>query len=50
MYKATSDWPAPDGETNSNAMIKIKVAGSAEITAAVGNGPVNALDTRSERR
>jgi 2-isopropylmalate synthase len=45
MYKATSEWPAPDGETNSNAMIKIKVDGSAEITAAVGNGPVNALDT-----
>ena len=44
LYKATSEWPAPDGEMNSNAMIKIKVDGSAETTAAVGNGPVNALD------
>ena len=45
LYKATSEWPAPDGEMNSNAMIKIKVDGNPEITAAVGNGPVNALDT-----
>ena len=45
LYKAASDWPTPDGEMNSNAMIKIKVDGSTEITAAVGNGPVNALDT-----
>lgn len=44
MYKASSESPAPDGEMNSNAMIKIKVDGSAETTAAVGNGPVNALD------
>lgn len=44
MYKASSEHPAPDGEMNSNAMIKIKVDGSAETTAAVGNGPVNALD------
>lgn len=45
LYKATSEWPEPDGEMNSNAMIKIRVDGSAETTAAVGNGPVNALDT-----
>ncbi|MEN6492374.1 MAG: citramalate synthase [Rectinema sp.] len=44
MYRASSESPAPDGEMNSNAMIKIKVDGSAETTAAVGNGPVNALD------
>jgi 2-isopropylmalate synthase len=44
MYKASSEHPAPDGELNSNAMIKIKVDGSAETTAAVGNGPVHALD------
>ena len=44
IYKASSEHPAPDGELNSNAMIKIKVDGSAETTAAVGNGPVNALD------
>ena len=44
MYKASSEHPAPDGELNSSAMIKIKVDGSAETTAAIGNGPVNALD------
>jgi 2-isopropylmalate synthase len=44
MYKASSESPAPEGEMNSNAMIKIKVDGSAETTAAVGNGPVHALD------
>ena len=45
LYKAASEWPAPDGELNSNAMIKIRVDGNPEVTAAVGNGPVNALDT-----
>jgi 2-isopropylmalate synthase len=45
LYKASSEWPVPDGELNSNALIKIKVDGSTETTAAVGNGPVNALDT-----
>jgi 2-isopropylmalate synthase len=44
MYKASSEHPAPDGEMNSSAMIKIKVGGNAETTAAIGNGPVNALD------
>ena len=28
MYKASSEHPAPDGEMNSSAMIKIKVDGS----------------------
>lgn len=49
MYKASSEHPAPDGELTSNAMIKIKVDGSAETTAAVGNGPVNALDAALRR-
>jgi 2-isopropylmalate synthase len=49
MYKASSESPAPDGEMNSNAMIKIKVDGSAETTAACGNGPVNALDAALRR-
>jgi len=44
MYKASSESPAPDGEMSSSAMIKIKVDGNAETTAAVGNGPVHALD------
>ncbi len=44
MYKATDDFPAPDGELQSNAMVKIAVNGKTEIVAAEGNGPVNALD------
>ncbi len=44
MYKVSSESPAPDGEMSSNAIIKIKVDGNAETTAAVGNGPVHALD------
>ncbi len=44
MYKATSESPAPVGELNSFAMIKINVDGNAETTASPGNGPVNALD------
>ncbi len=44
LYKASSEWPSPDGELAANAMIKIKVDGTTEVTAAVGNGPVNALD------
>jgi 2-isopropylmalate synthase len=44
MYKVSSESPVPSGEMSSNAMIKIKVDGKAETTAAVGNGPVHALD------
>jgi 2-isopropylmalate synthase len=44
MYKATSENPAPAGELNSIAMVKIMVDGNAETTASPGNGPVNALD------
>ncbi|HHU22684.1 MAG TPA: citramalate synthase [Clostridiales bacterium] len=44
MYKASSEFPVPEGENSSNAMVKIMVDGKAETTAAVGNGPVHALD------
>lgn len=36
--------PSEDGQFNSSAMIKVNVDGKMEITAAEGNGPVNALD------
>lgn len=45
MYKAIDDFPAPDGELQSNAMVKIAVNEKTEIVGAEGNGPVNALDT-----
>ena len=44
MYRANSESPVSEGEMSSNAVIKIMVGDTAETTAAVGNGPVNALD------
>jgi len=42
-FKVIVNEPSIDG-TNSSAMIKIKVGDQEEITAAEGDGPVNALD------
>jgi len=42
-FKVMVTEPAVNG-ANSNAMIKIAVGGEEEITAAEGDGPVNALD------
>lgn len=44
MYKASDDFPAPDGKQQSSAMVKIEVGGKDELTCDSGNGPVNALD------
>ncbi|MBP3332611.1 MAG: citramalate synthase [Clostridia bacterium] len=44
MYKSNDDFPAPDGEQQASAMIKIEVEGRTELSCADGNGPVNALD------
>ena len=44
MYKSNDDFPAPDGEQQASAMIKIEVGGKTELSCADGNGPVNALD------
>lgn len=44
MYKALDDFPAPDGEQQSNAMAKVEVNGETVLTCGSGNGPVNALD------
>ncbi len=44
FYKVIEDYPTVKGEYGSNAMIKIDVGGQSQLTAASGNGPVNALD------
>lgn len=44
MYKVTDDFPAPDGEQQSNAIVKIEVGGKTQMACDSGNGPVNALD------
>ena len=45
LYKTIGEFPAADGGVQASAVIHIRVDGKDEITAAVGNGPVNALDT-----
>lgn len=44
MYKTTGEYPNQNGDTSS-AMVSIQVAGSTETNAAVGKGPVHALDS-----
>lgn len=49
-FKIIVDNPAEQkSEMNSTAMIKIRVEGKEEITAAEGNGPVNAMDAALRR-
>lgn len=43
-FKVIVNEPAEANERNSSAMIKVKVGDQEEITAAEGDGPVNALD------
>ena len=49
FYKTQGEFPSIEGELHSAAMIKIDVDGKTEITAATGNGPVNALDNALRR-
>lgn len=49
QFRAMVTEPALEGAFNSSAMIKIHVDGEDEISAAEGDGPVNALD-RALRR
>ena len=45
MYKTTGEYPAPNGEMSASAMLQVEAFGRTEMNAAVGNGPVHALDT-----
>lgn len=45
MYRTSGEFPPPDGETSAHAILSVQVDGTRETTAAMGNGPVNALDT-----
>ncbi len=44
QYKTIDEYPAPNGKEQASAMIEVGVGGRIEVTAALGNGPVNALD------
>ncbi len=45
MYRISGEYPCPDGDQSASAMLSIQVDGTSETTAAMGNGPVHALDT-----
>lgn len=44
LFKTMGDYPVQEGGMPASATIKIEVDGKEEITAVMGNGPVNALD------
>ena len=44
LYKTMGEFPVPEGGMPASATIKVEVDGKEEITAVMGNGPVNALD------
>ena len=45
MYRISGEYPFPDGDQSASAMLSIQVDGTVETTAAMGYGPVHALDT-----
>ena len=45
MYRISGEYPFPDGDQSASAMLSVQVDGKQETTAAMGNGPVHALDT-----
>lgn len=47
LYKTIDEYPAPSAL--SSAMIEVKVGENVEVSAALGNGPVNALDSALRR-
>ena len=44
LYKTMGEFPVPEGGMPASATIKVEVDGAEEVTAMMGNGPVNALD------
>ena len=45
MYRTSGEFPHPDENKSASAMLSIQVGDVQEMTAAMGNGPVHALDT-----
>lgn len=44
MYRISGEFPFPSGDDSASAMLSIEVNGKTETVAAMGQGPVNALD------
>ena len=49
MYKTSGEFPPHDDKLSSNAMVKVIVGRETEMAAAMGNGPVHALDQALRR-
>ncbi|HKL94305.1 MAG TPA: citramalate synthase [Clostridia bacterium] len=49
MYKTSGEYPSPEIDSSCYALLKIQVDGKTETSAAMGNGPVNALDLALRR-
>ncbi len=49
MYKTSGEFPPHEGTLTSNAMVKVTVGEETEMAAAMGNGPVHALDLALRR-
>jgi len=49
QYKTIGEFPAPNGTEQASAMIEVKVGEKLEISAALGDGPVHALDLALRR-
>ena len=45
MYRTSGEFPHPDESKSASAMLSVQVGDVQEMTAAMGNGPVHALDT-----
>ncbi len=45
MYRTNGEFPPPDAEKSAFAVLSVEVDDRKETTAAMGNGPVHALDT-----
>ena len=44
IYRTSGEYPPPAGERSASAILSLQVDDREETTAAMGNGPVNALD------
>ena len=44
IYRTSGEYPPPAGEFSASAILSLEVDGKEETTAALGNGPVHALD------
>lgn len=49
MYRTSGEFPPTAGDNSASAMLSVQVDGVSETTAAMGNGPIHAMDTALRR-